>query len=273
MVPSAIDPDHVQFVGQGGEVLEVVRGVGGADPDEVRRCRLPAPRPSRWCSSPSCRWAWRCRCAESRGRTGAPAGSRPHGQPLGDRGPVDAVAVDGAAGDVDVVQLGAGAPQQAEQPHQFRALIVAVVQKTGSARRPAMPLLTRSEMIVQAVGRDFVGVDEVGGHLQPFARLLQLAGFCASGSRAVAVVVQKQVRVVGDGAGGQAQGLHVGDLPSGRRWRQAMLARFMKGSPPVITISLIAGVFCTWATACFDVGRVGLVWLRDSLCLRKQKRQ
>ena len=48
------------------------------------------------------------------------------------------------------------------------------------------------------------------------------------------------MRVVGDRTGGQAQGLDM-SISVARRSRLAMLARFMKGSSPVITISLMAG--------------------------------
>jgi hypothetical protein len=52
-----------------------------------------------------------------------------HGQPFGNRRPVDAVAVDGAAGDIDIVQFRPGPAQQAEQPDQFGPLSLQLFKK------------------------------------------------------------------------------------------------------------------------------------------------
>ena len=55
-------------------------------------------------------------------------------------------------------------------------------------------------------------MNEVGGHFHSLAALLEFQVFTFEIGEVGAILSQKQRRVVGDGAGGQAQGLHVVDF-------------------------------------------------------------
>jgi hypothetical protein len=61
-------------------------------------------------------------------------------------------------------------------------------------------------------------------------RCLQFEVFALQIAQQGGVVGQEHVGIVGDGTGGQAQGLHMVDLHEAVDGA-AMLARFMKGSP------------------------------------------
>ena len=117
--------------------------------------------------------------------------------------------MDGTAGNINIVEFGSGSAQQTKQPHQFRAFIVASFQKRrlDEYRNTAFYQLGNDH---QALGRDFIRVDEMGGHLHAFAAFLEFEVFSLQVTQQFCIVRQEEMRVVGDASGGQAQGACIG---------------------------------------------------------------
>jgi len=125
--------------------------------------------------------------------------------------PIDAVAVDRAARDVNIMEFGAGSPQQVEKPYQLGAPVIAIFQE-GSLDIDGNTVVDQFGYDVQAFRRNFIGMDKVGGHFHSFSCILQLAALQFQIIQEFTILGEKQMWIISNGPGRQAERLNMRDL-------------------------------------------------------------